>query len=205
MAPEMRDFWKVRTRFHRLGEGLVRTGWVQTLENPTLIVATLKDASFQADDKFHFEVFGRERNVGFDAVISSPSPYWASADAPLDGEEAWYEFRVCSDLRYSSPKEDYRKCVPVLPARIWTDSGEHTASLVDISRHGAGLLVNQKLRIGDQVRVELRIHGYILIVNGTVRYSRCYRSAHPNYRTGIRLLALEKQEQEHWEEILKAA
>ena len=205
MAPEPREFWKVRTRYHRQGEGLVRTGWVQTLEYPTLIVATLKDSTFSAEDKFHFEVFGSERNARFDAVLTSPSPYWASADAPLDGEESWYEFRIVSEMKYVAPKEDFRKCVPVLPARVWSDGGERSAQLLDISRHGAGLLVDQKLRIGDQLRVELRIHGHIFIVNGTVRYSRCYRSAHPNYRTGIRLLSMDKQDQEQWEDILKAA
>ena len=180
----------MRTRLQRLSDAKFFSGWVTDLDDTELRVRLNVSGECEPGDQFLVEIFGNDVNCSFKAGLS------VSFD-----NQAY--LTILSPVQYRQATESARLSVSDMFGNVVTEESEIDVRVVDISRHGMGMIVRIPLPKGSQFSYKVispvgELHG-----QAQVRYCRLDPSGNGLYRIGARIMDLTRVEQAKWNRLIE--
>lgn len=180
-----KSFLGTRARFQRLSDAKFFAGWVRDFSASAIIVTLSSGAPMEPGDEFVFEVHGRSSHASFPAVLSM-----VSADEFL--------FNIPQPMRLLTTTEEARVYVQDMAGVLRGDCLELDVVVIDVSRHGAGLLAPIELRAGERVTIQVDTPNGVVSCHGEVRYCRPSRKHYGHFRAGLLLDDMARIEKARW-------
>jgi len=180
----------MRTRLQRLSDAKFFSGWVTDLDETEVRVRLNVAGECEPGDQFLVEIFGNEVNASFKAGLS------VSFD-----NQAY--LTILSPIQHRAATESARLSVSDMFGNVVNEDSEVDVRVVDISRHGMGMIVRIPLTKGSQLKYKVispvgELHG-----QGQVRYCRLDPSGNGLYRVGVRILELSRVDQAKWTRLIE--
>lgn len=207
MRGQEKQFTNVRVRMQRMGELRAHYGWVERYEPGFVSVWLLESEEIQPGQRYYFEIYGMENSLAFEGVMEGYADLRpATTVGPEDSSsEICYGFQIVGALQIQPAKEDCRRFVGSIKATVLHRQEELESQLIDISPHGAGIRMPARPRIGDPIRLKLRVPGKKLVIGGHVRYARRDAMDPDQYRVGVRFDVISEEDRLTWNEVVMAA
>jgi hypothetical protein len=205
-------FINTRTRFQRISDARLFSGWVSFLSSKVAVVSVEDDVTVQSGQKFLFQVFGRDATATFEARLEVASGTLLA-------------FALTSSIRNSAGGEEMRLRVQRMTAQIFSgpepseDCGEAKnelrelqlgvvpellgeAQVVDISAKGLGMVANRAFAKEDRLSLMLDTSWGITECKVQVRY--CKPSG-KGFRIGVQILEMDRLNTGRYSRLLQSA
>lgn len=194
-VPKMRNanlFIQTRARLQRIGDMKFFTGWVEAI-NHTQVRIRLRasKATVARGDKFSVEIAGKEQAATFIGEVEEVAGSLIDLSLP-------------KGMALLPKKENARVIMFGVRGRILFEGSEYSATLVDISDNGLGLLTKSNLERGTVVQFEIFTPIGEVRGSGEVRYCRADQEAPSQFRAGIQVSALDRIERARWNQLLNS-
>src|SRR5579862_9374640 len=146
-----------RTRFQRLRDAKLFTGWVRSFRKNNVVVVTPKEFEGSISDEFIFQVYGPGNIAVFRAILE----YSSGCELSL---------RLASEVHFTSAAEDMRLLLDGTSGALLSNGSEIDVLVVDVSARGAAVMASAELSKGDPVELRIDSNFGQVIVKGEVKY-----------------------------------
>jgi hypothetical protein len=210
------DFIGTRTRFQRLRDAKLFTGWIEDFFGTKVVISSNTNFAVQVGDEFRFEGFGHHISVVFTAVLDSVgqlSLVDAGRVTTIEGTNARiveakrvsFHLTLVGPVRFSASHENLRMRTSDLFAVVADSVGEHEMIVVDVSQGGLGLISGTPLKAKDYVKIRIETRLGPVDATGNVRYCRLDRDRDGMYRVGLQFMDMDRVNRPRWERYLEKA
>ena len=207
MHGQHKQFTNVRVRIQRIGDIKAYYGWVEDYQPGYVSVWLAESEEIRPGQRFYFEIYGMENSVVFEGIMEgyADARPAVNSDPGDKNSEVCYGFQISGGQQVQPPKEDCRRFVGSLKAAVLHRQDEWDCQLIDISPQGAGMRMPIRPRIGDLIRLKVRVPGRLLLLGGHVRYARRDVGQPEMFRVGVRFDVISEEDRFSWNDIVWAA
>jgi hypothetical protein len=177
-------FNNTRARFQRLGDAKLLYGWVQEVTEQKVVVEIDSEVSLQVGDQFQFDLIGFSRRVMFQAALV----------AATNGR---YGFRLTSRPQFAAVSESVRVSLRGVGVTIESPDGPKTATVLDASPGGMGLLLDEKPSAGEEMTLRFNTSPETITARVVVRYARPTPDG-KRFRAGVQILEMNRIDRGRW-------
>ncbi|MEZ5162872.1 MAG: PilZ domain-containing protein [Fimbriimonadaceae bacterium] len=209
-----RDFVGTRARFQRMRDAKIFNGWIENFFGNKLEVATSSQVPVEVGDEFRFEGFGHHITMVFQCELDSINAIdvlTGGLETVIEGSNAkvlesygsTFVLKVTGQIRFASSNEAVRIKVSNLPGSVLMGPKEVQAKAVDVSPGGVGMIVEEKLEIGSDVRMNLETNFGTL--TGIFEVMYCVEDIRNAgyYRTGLKIKDMDRIERPRWDRFMR--
>ncbi len=201
-------FINTRTRFQRLEDARLFSGWVSFLSSKVCVVSVEDDVKIFPGQRFLFQVFGRDATATFEARLEV-------------GSGTLLAFALTSSIRNTAGGEEMRLRVQRISAQIFTcpvpahEGGDMPemnlgvvpenlgeAQVVDISAKGLGFVATRAFAKEDRLLLMLDTPWGQTECTAQVRY--CKPSG-KGFRVGVQILDMDRLNTGRYSRLLQSA
>lgn len=209
-----RDFVGTRARFQRMRDAKIFNGWIDNFFGNKLEVVTSSQFPVEVGDSFRFEGFGHHITMVFQCELESINAIDAltggletliegSNAKVLESYGATFVLKVTGQIRFAASSEAVRIKVSNLPGSVLLGPKKIHAKAVDVSPGGLGMIVEEKIDVGTDVRVNLETNFGTL--TGIFQVMYCvedFRNA-GYYRSGFKIKEMDRIERPRWDRFMR--
>lgn len=192
MAMQKRGFTNTRTRFQRLSDAKLFSGWVRSFNRSGLVVSIAKEAVVGVGEVFMFQVFGHESLAMFKATLA----------LTMDEE---LTFAVMGPMQLLKSSEEMRILVEGLTGSISFEGSETDVLFVDVSSNGAGLVSPEPLPKDAVVEVRIDSPQGTVVFEGRVRYCKALENTREQFRIGLQIQPQTRIDSARWAKVIGEA
>ncbi|MCW5936856.1 MAG: PilZ domain-containing protein [Fimbriimonadaceae bacterium] len=174
-----------RARLQRLSDAKFFGGWVLRIADKAIVVKAPDAPGFQTGETFHFQVFGQDASLVFQARFASAI-----------GDQAVFE--LSQNPRQIPSNEQARRTVRGITANLAHPSGSVELEIFDASYDGLGVLCALELQNGETYQVQMQSPVGDLQVSATVRHCKPAGDRLNRYRVGFQIQADSRTELARW-------
>ncbi|HVT12403.1 MAG TPA: PilZ domain-containing protein [Fimbriimonadaceae bacterium] len=202
------EFVGARTRFQRLSDQTVFSGWLQSLRNDIVFVTAEDPLPIHADDRFLFQVQGPTADAYFIATstgvpaIGTPCVQGATARQVVELPALDYDFRLITQIQMRDAQQQARKLVATMVARMATRGRNSELLITDASSGGMGVIVWDELDKGDVIRVEIKLENFAAAFNCEVRHCRPEPKLIGAFRVGLQFQQADRLSLVAWRKMI---
>lgn len=209
-----RDFVGTRARFQRLRDARLFNGWIENFFGNKVEVTTSTEFPVEIGDEFRFEGFGHHISVVFNAKLeavhqvdlgdlSALQAIEGSNARILEARTSTLSLVVTNQARYAASSETVRVKVQDLYTKVNWQMFAEDGFVTDVSPMGVGLLLREKISVGEPVDVQIQTNLGLVKATGSVRHCRPERDRPGYNRLGVMFTDLGRLERPKWERFLK--
>lgn len=183
-----KHFFNTRTRFQRVKDAKLFSGWVRSFTGNNLIVTTSREENISPGEEFVFQVQGPGTIAMFTAVLKLAF-----------GQELTLE--LASQVKFVKSAQGMRLLVEGMTGQLLYEGTELDVTIIDLSEGGAGVLTDGPLEKG--AGIELRIDSPQGRVDcaGEIIYCRKLAFSY-QYRVGMTVKPQNRVDVARWQRLL---
>lgn len=208
------NFVGTRTRFQRLRDAKLFTGWIESADGALIEVSTLTNFAVTPGDEFRLEGYGHKVSMIVTAKLIEICKIDLESEARVCGIEGSnakiveakrirLRMEACAPTRFSSTEESLRIKVPLYPVRIEQGGQSNEGYCVDIGPRGFGLVSFSALSPTVAATAEIVTPKGVVSCSGEVRYCVADKDREGMYRSGVMIQSMERRMAPRWEALLK--
>lgn len=206
------NFSGVRARYQSLCDFRLFNGWVLDLHDNHVVVRSSPDVVLITGEFYAFEVYSQKRTALFTAKLtlgSDMGTYVIGADKGqfelrqriMAAADMEFEFEITSDIKFASNKDTYRTLSERSLVSLEFEDRTLTATMVDVSEKGIGLLVAGVAQKGESCLVSIQSHEGEVSCRATVRYCRPDKHAGSVNRLGLNIQEMGRIDLARWHKL----
>jgi len=203
------NFVGTRTRFQRLRDAKIFSGWIESYFGSRLELSTNTNHAVQIGDEFRIEGYGHKVSM----VVSARLVEIAQLDLLAEGmvtavagtnsriveaKRVLLRLEVTSPVRFSGSTENVRiktKSIPVLLEQ----GKEFQGFCLDVGAQGFSFTTTEPVAVNEEIRAQLQTNQGVIRCSGNVRYCRLDRDREGMNRCGVHLNPFDRTTGPKWE------
>lgn len=202
------EFVDARTRFQRLSDQRVFSGWLQHLQNDAVSIVADEELPVGASERFLFQVQGQSADAYFIASLTGTP---RQAEHLVRGANALkiaelpalqYDFRLVTPIQLRDSQQIARKTVGALAATMSTRGKATEVLITDASSGGMGIISWTELEKNDVVKIDLNCPDIVASLTCEVRHSRPEQKLIGAYRVGLEFKESDRLSLIAWRKLL---
>lgn len=208
------NFVGTRTRFQRLRDAKIFSGWIEGVDGDLITLSTNTQAAVQIGDVFRIEGYGHkvsmivnaeilrvgQLNLGKDGLVAGIQGTQSNI---VEAKRVSFQMRLSGPVRFASSNENVRIKTPFLPVMIWGGSGESQCHSLDVSMQGLGMTAAVRFVPDEEIRGQVQTKYGVLEFSGNVRYCTSDKDRDGMKRIGIHLNPLDRTIAPKWEQFVE--
>lgn len=210
------DFVGTRTRFQRLRDAKLFTGWIEDFFGNKVVVSSNTQFPVAVGDEFRFEGFGHHISVVFQARLESVgqlSLVDAGTVTAIEGTNAQiiearrvsFHLGLVGPVRFSASKENLRMRSTDLFVTLQEGPVTHEGFAIDVSEGGIGVVCKSRLKAKEFVKVRIETRYGAVEAGGNIRYCLPDKDREGMYRIGVMFMDMDRVNKPRWERYLEKA
>ncbi|ARU39894.1 hypothetical protein CCB80_01580 [Armatimonadetes bacterium Uphvl-Ar1] len=208
------SFVGTRTRFQRLRDAKIFSGWIESCDGDLITLSTNTQAAIQIGDVFRIEGYGHKVSMIVNAQILRVGQLDLMSDgivagisgtksSVIEAKRVTFQMRMSGPSRFSSSNENVRIKTPLLPVMVKSSQGEIQGFSLDVSMQGIGFTTAAVLVADEDIEAAIQTKYGMLSFRGNVRYCTSDRDRDGMYRCGIHLDPLDRTVSPKWEMLVE--
>lgn len=183
-------FTGTRTRFQRLKDAKLFSGWVRVFREDRLVVTVTRGSKALAGEQFAFQVFGHSATAQFTATVTASV-----------GDEI--SFSINGDFQLVKSTEKVRILTEGLNGALIINEQEFAVRIADLGQGGAGIMSTMPMEKGESTTLRIDYGQGPITCNGIVRY--CRATDDMIFRIGLSLTPHNRVDVARWQRLLAEA
>ncbi|MBA4294170.1 hypothetical protein C0431_14505 [bacterium] len=208
------SFVGTRTRFQRLRDAKIFSGWIENCDGDLITLSTNTQAAVQIGDVFRIEGYGHKVSMIVNAEMVRVGQLDLTADgivagiqgtksSVIEAKRVTFLLRMSGPARFAASMENVRIKTPPLPVMVKSSQGEIQGYSLDVSMQGLGFTTAAVLSADEDVEAAIQTKYGMLSFRGNVRYCTSDRDRDGMHRCGIHLDPLERTISPKWEMLVE--
>ncbi len=202
------NFVGTRTRFQRLRDAKLFSGWIEAYSGSTVDLSTNTKYDLQIGDQFRVEGYGHRVTM----VASGKLVEIVKLAQVLDGKElkiieskrALLRIEVSGSPRYASSVESVRLKAPSVPVLFEQHGREFHGFCIDAGLNGFSFTTSSVVEVNEEIVAQVQTNHGVIVCSGNVRYCRLDRDREGMNRCGIYLHPFDRIRGTRWEAFLNS-
>ncbi len=208
------SFVGTRTRFQRLRDAKIFSGWIESCDGDLITLSTNTQAAIQIGDVFRIEGYGHkvsmivhaqilrvgQLDLKTDGIVAGIS---GTKSSVIEAKRVTFQMRLSGPARFSASNENVRIKTPLLPVMVKSSQGEIQGFSLDVSMQGLGFTTAAVLIADEDIEAAIQTKYGMLSFRGNVRYCTSDRDRDGMYRCGIHLDPLDRTVSPKWEMLVE--
>ncbi|MFM9873027.1 MAG: PilZ domain-containing protein [Fimbriimonadaceae bacterium] len=175
------NFVGTRTRFQRLRDAKIFSGWIEAYNGSMLDLSTNSNHTMNIGEEFRVEGYGHKISMVVNAKLSEigkldlvkegklPSVEGTNART-IEAKRDLFRMEVLGSVRFASSSENVRIKTPAIPLLVKQGSNELQGFSLDVSQQGIAFTTSGTLVVNEQVDAQIQTSRGVIVCSGTVRY-----------------------------------
>lgn len=209
------NFVGTRTRFQRLRDAKIFTGWIESYDGMTVGLSTNTNYAVQIGDEFRIEGYGHKVSMivntklleigKLDLINEGKVTAVAGTNSRIvEAKRVFLRMGVSGSVRFASSNENVRIKTPQLPVLVQQGVVELQGFCLDVSQHGMSFTTSGQLNANEEIKGQLQTNLGILNCTGNVRYCLPDKDRDGMFRCGIDLDPFDRTTSPKWEAFMES-
>ena len=205
-------FVGTRGKFNRLSDRQSFGGWIEEISPLNIVMRWTPTVAIYPRDEFQFMLYGEVETAHFEAQFQKVLPLTThhgrkqslAVGALIEVDETLLEFAILSPIDFDRGNNSIRRYAGSVLGIA--RSGGKTADIcvLEASKPGIGFISDRQFEIGEEITIELEHEKFTISVQAEVRHSNEYCAMAGMFRTGVRLLNLDRLTQAKWNNLFSS-